>query len=275
MSRRLLHVCRFAILMSEEPTMEKNVHRFDGLAQTYANYRERYAPEIVLSRLRDWCGLTPKWTIADIGAGTGMLADVFLANGNRVLAVEPNAGMRRMCAELHAGDARLTMVDGTAEVTGIADGSAEMVAVGRALHWFDVPRAMEEFRRILKPDGWVAIVAFGRSMEGREENAEFEKVLGERVAQKVDIGAVRKIYDKVREILPQDFRHEEIHGTMTLTWDELYGMAMSMSSAPRPGDVLHVPFEQGFREYFEHYAVGGVVTLDTRYWINVGRFSTR
>ena len=28
---------------------------------------------------------------------------------------------------------------------------------------------MAEFRRILKPDGWVAIIAFGRTEEGHEE----------------------------------------------------------------------------------------------------------
>lgn len=255
--------------------MDESVRRFDGRVGEYARYRERYDPEVLLPRFREWCGLRPEWAVADIGAGTGMLSDVFLANGNRVLAIEPNAGMREMCAELHAGDPRLTMVDATAEATGLADGSVDMVVAGRALHWFDVERAMAEFRRILKPDGWVAIVAFGRSMEGREENLAFEKVLGERVAKKVDVGAVYEIYRKVEDRLTRDFHHEEIRGTMMLTWDELYGMAMSLSSAPLAGDVLHTPFVEGFREYFAQYAVNGAVTLDTRYWINAGRFSTR
>ena len=255
--------------------MEESVRRFDGRVGEYARYRERYDPEVLLPRFREWCGLGPEWTVADIGAGTGMLSDVFLVKGNRVIGVEPNEEMRRMCAELHAGEARLTMVDGTAEATGLADGSVEMVVAGRALHWFDVERAMEEFRRILKPDGWVAIVAFGRSMEGRQENMAFEKVLGERVAKKVDVSAVYEIYRKVEDILTRDFHHEEIHGTMRLTWEELFGMAMSLSSAPLAGDALHAQFVEGFREYFAHYAVDGVVTLDTRYWINAGRFSTQ
>ena len=155
--------------------MTEHVQRFDGRAVEYARYREQYDPEILLPLFREWCGLRPEWTVADIGAGTGMLSDVFLANGNCVIAVEPNAGMRAMCAELHSGNAQLTLVDGTAEATGLADGSVEMVAAGRALHWFDVERAMEEFRRILRPDGWVVIVAFGRMQTGREENVAFER----------------------------------------------------------------------------------------------------
>ena len=252
--------------------MENNVCRFDGLAQQYANYRERYEPEVLLSRLRDWCGLTAEWTVADIGAGTGMLSDVFLANGNRVIAVEPNAGMRAMCADLHEQDKRLEIVDGTGEATGLKDGSVEMVAAGRALHWLDVPRAMTEFRRILKPDGWVAIVAFGRSQAGREENVAFEEFLHERAANKVDIDKALAVYRSVGDHVPRDFHHEEIHGTMMFPWDELLGVALSLSSAPRVGDELYPRFEQGLREYFARFAVDGVVTLDTRYWINVGRF---
>ena len=130
--------------------MEKNVHRFDGRASEYARYRERYAPEVLLPRLREWCRLTSDWTVADVGAGTGMLSDVFIANGNRVIAVEPNAEMRRMCVSLHEGLSRFEVVDGTAEATGLADSSVEMVVAGRAFHWFDIERATAEFRRILE-----------------------------------------------------------------------------------------------------------------------------
>src|SRR5579875_1592234 len=253
--------------------MEKHVHRFDGLAEKYATYRERYAPEVLLPRLCDWCGLTPEWTVADIGAGTGMLGDVFLANGNRVVAVEPNPDMRAMCARLHAADARLRIVDGTSETTGLADRSVEMIAVGSALHWFDVPRAMAEFRRILKPGGWVAIVAFGRSQHGREENEAFEQFLCERAVNKMDLRASLSVYENVGSHIPRDFHHEEIRGTMAFPWDELLGMALSLSSAPRAGDERYPQFVEGLREYFARYAVHGVVTLDTRYWINVGRFN--
>ena len=73
--------------------MSDNTHRFTGRALDYDRYRQRYPSSEVLSRLRAWCGLTPAWLVADIGAGTGMLAEVFLENGNRVLAIEPNPDM--------------------------------------------------------------------------------------------------------------------------------------------------------------------------------------
>ena len=118
--------------------MSIHVERFSGRVEEYARFRERYDPSIILPLLNEWCGLLPEWTIADIAAGTGMLSDVFLANGNRVLAVEPNAEMRGACRELHEGEPQLEIMNGTAEATGLPDASVQMVAVGRALHWLDL-----------------------------------------------------------------------------------------------------------------------------------------
>jgi len=254
--------------------MEKNARRFDGRVAEYARYRERYAPEILLPRLLEWCGLTPQWTVADIGAGTGMLSDVFLENGNRVLAIEPNAEMREMCGRLHEGSSLLEVVDGSAERTTLGDCSVEMVVAGRALHWFDADRAMAEFRRILKPGGWVAIIAFGRSQTGREENEAFEQLLREWATDLADSHAGYGVYGQIEDYLTSDFHHEEIRGTMLLDWNELYGMTMSLSHAPRLEDPKYPQFEKALRGYFDRYAVDGRVTLETRYWINAGRFGS-
>lgn len=255
--------------------IEKNVRRFDGRAIAYARHRERYTPEILLPRLRAWCGLTPEWMIADIGAGTGMLSDVFLANSNHVIAVEPNAEMRQMCIDLHEGSCRLEVTDGTAEATGLRASSVEMVVAGRALHWFDLDRAMEEFRRILKPDGWVASVAFGRTEKGREENEAFEHILRRFTKDHVSTRTAYEAYRQLADFLVRDFHHEEIRGTMVLDWEELNGMAMSISHVPRAEDARHSQFDRDLRTYFDRYANSDVVTWETRYWINVGRLSAR
>lgn len=253
--------------------MEKNVERFAGKALAYAQYREQYAPEVLLPRLHAWCGLTPDWTIADVGAGTGMLSDVFLANGNHVLAIEPNDDMRQMCADLHSGKPNLEVIAGTAEATGLTASSVEMVAAGRALHWFDLDRAMVEFRRILKPEGWFASIAFGRRESGREENERFELLLREYTRDHASTRTPYEAYRRLDDFLARDFHHEEITGSMKLDWDALYGMAMSISHSPRIEDESYAQFERDLRDYFDRYASDSVVTWETRYWINVGRLS--
>jgi ubiquinone/menaquinone biosynthesis C-methylase UbiE len=249
-----------------------SIHRFDGKALHYTRFRERYSPEIVLPVLRAVCGLTPDWTVADVGAGTGMLSDVFLANGNRTLAIEPNDGMREICRLLHPENPYLEVIDGTAEATGLASSSIDLVTAGRAMHWFDREKAFTEFRRILKPDGWVAIIAFGRTEDGRTENVEFENVLRTFSEDHADTHAGYGVYRQLRSYLPRDFHHREILGMMRLDWENLLGMTLSLSHSPAKDHPAYKDFERSLRIFFDRFANDGRVELETRYWINVGRF---
>ena len=250
----------------------KSVRRFDGKVAEYALYRERYSPEIVLPILRAACGLQSDWIVADIGAGTGMLSDLFLANGNRTIAVEPNAEMRQACLQLHVDSLLLEVVDGTAEHTGLPSSSVDMVSAGRAMHWFNREKTMTEFRRVLKPEGWVAIIAFGRTEDGRQENVAFEQLLRDFSPGHADTHAGYNVYRHLESDLPRDFHHEEILGEMPLDWNALLGMTLSLSHSPSKSSPGYPAFEQELRTYFERFASAGKLTLETRYWINVGRF---
>ncbi len=76
--------------------------RFSTRVENYVKYRPGYPPD-VLKLLRTECGLTPRWVIADIGSGTGILTRIFLEHGNRVFGVEPNREMREAGERLLAG----------------------------------------------------------------------------------------------------------------------------------------------------------------------------
>ena len=70
--------------------------RFSSRVDAYREFRPRYPVEVI-DLLRQHCGLTPASVIADIGAGTGMLAELFLQHSNSVFAIEPNRAMRSAC----------------------------------------------------------------------------------------------------------------------------------------------------------------------------------
>lgn len=252
----------------------KSIHRFDGKAFEYDRFRERYSPAVVLPLLRNICGLTSDWIVADVGAGTGMLSDVFLTNGNRTLAIEPNPGMREMCQRIHQDDPRLDVIDGTAEATGLESSSVDLVTAGRAMHWFERDKAFAEFRQILKPEGWVAIIAFGRTEDGRAENTEFEKVLRDFSEHHADTHSGYEVYRSLDVYLPRDFHHKEILGTMALDWESLLGMALSLSHSPNIDQPCYPLFERSLRYFFDRFAKEGHVELETRYWINTGRFAS-
>lgn len=247
--------------------------RFTGKAAEYAQYRERYEPDLVLPLLREWCGLTPDWSVADVGAGTGMVGDLFRTNGNRVIAVEPNAEMRAACTVLHDDDDRFTVVAGAAESTGLEDASVEMIAVGRALHWFDVDAALREFRRILKPGGWVVILACGRSEDGREENFTYKRLMQVHTGRDLLQDPLVAVYKRLHALFACGrFCHAEVSGEMHLGWEDLRGLTLSLSHAPMPGSAQFPGFEGELRSYFDRFAQDDRITMTTRTWVNAGQF---
>ena len=115
--------------------MTEHVERFTGRVADYERYRLRY-PVGVLDILRERCGLLETSLVADVGAGTGMLAELFLENGNRVIAVEPNAEMREACERLRKRYTGLTVVAAAAEATTLEDASTEAKAYEEILMEF-------------------------------------------------------------------------------------------------------------------------------------------
>jgi ubiquinone/menaquinone biosynthesis C-methylase UbiE len=135
-----------------EPT-----NRFSTKAERYAHFRWGYAPEAIQA-IFDNSGLTSDAIVADIGAGTGLVTREFVARVAKIYAVEPNQPMREIAERMLNQHPTFNGVDGRAEATTLADHSIDLIAVGQALHWFEPQAALKEFRRILKPEGWLAIL---------------------------------------------------------------------------------------------------------------------
>jgi SAM-dependent methyltransferase len=243
--------------------MAVHAERFTGRVAEYERYRLRY-PAAVLEVLREQCGLLDTDVIADVGAGTGMLAELFLENGNLVMAVEPNAEMRAACARLRERYDGLTVLDAAAEATMLGDASVNFVVVGRAWHWFDQDKAVAEFRRILKSGGWVTIVGNRRDRNGSEVMKDYEEIL-KRFGK--DYRALQQETREPEEIAPLFGEgavvRESFHGEQMLTLDEFLGQTQSLSVAPLPGDAKYAEMQRALREFFAASAVEGLVRMKT------------
>lgn len=253
---------------------KNNTDKFTGKADVYARFREPYDPAVVLPYLKEWCGLRPEWTVADVRAGTGMLGDVFRANGNAVIAIEPNADMRAACEQLHRDDGAFQVMDGTAEAINLAEGSVDMVAIGRALHFFNLDPALREIQRILKPGGWVAILASGREEGGRPENDAFELLMRTASQTFASTRAGYSVYKRMDEFFAGgEIHHAEVPGEVRMDWETLRGLTLSHSHAPVPGSEGFEEFDRALTEYFNRFERDGKLTLATRTWISAGRFA--
>ena len=133
-----------------DPSDLQPTTRFSDRVDDYVRYRPSY-PEAAVDHVL--AGLhAPR--VVDVGAGTGIWTAQLAARGVRVIALEPNADMRAAAPAL----ANVTWQGGTAEATGLADASADLVTVAQAFHWFRAPEAILEFARVLAPGGRLALV---------------------------------------------------------------------------------------------------------------------
>ena len=138
--------------------------RFSDRVDDYVKYRPHYSREVV-EALRARAAFQPEHIVIDVGCGTGLLAKIFLENGNRVIGIEPNANMRMAGEQYLSLFAKFSMVDGTAENTSLPGQYADFVIAGQAFHWFRPEATRREFARILKPGGWAVLIWHDRDTE--------------------------------------------------------------------------------------------------------------
>ena len=92
--------------------------------------------------------------MADIGILTALLLD----SGSQVIGVEQNPAMRKAAEEILAAHPHFVSMEGSAEVTGLDDDYVDAVTAAQAFHRFRADETAREFRRILRPGGWIALI---------------------------------------------------------------------------------------------------------------------
>lgn len=238
---------------------EKPTERFSARAGNYARYRPGYPPD-VLACLQVECGLAPHWIVADIGSGTGILTRLFLDHGHRVFAVEPNSAMRREAEKELAGYSGFVSVAGQAEATTLPDYSVDLIAAGQAFHWFDGAASRIEFRRILQPNGVVALVWNARAYQGDPLMAAYERVLEEfgmgyhAVNHRSHAGELELFF--TRGYTARAFSHARL-----IDFTGFWGGFLSASYAPLPGDPRYEPMQVALQRVFDEYQRNGLVSF--------------
>lgn len=236
--------------------------RFSDRVEDYVKYRPHYSHDVVQA-LKAACGLLPEHVIADIGCGTGLLAEIFLENGNRVIGVEPNREMRLAGEDYLSAYSSFSAVDGSAEHTSLADQSADFVIAGQAFHWFRPPEARSEFARILKPGGWTVLVWHDRDIVSTPFLRAYEVFLRQ---YSNDYEQVTHKYLASYEALQRFFAPDQVelikqHNEQRLDFDGLRGRLLSSSYIPKSGERYETMM-QALPTLFEEHAVDDRVVLE-------------
>lgn len=128
--------------------MRNTVSRFSGFAGEYDAARPTPPAELV-DLLAHYAG-TSSPAVVDIGAGTGLSTALWSGRASELVAVEPNPDMIAIARDRVPG---CRFESGTAEDTGLASGSADVVTASQAMHWFTAEPALREIARVLRPGG--------------------------------------------------------------------------------------------------------------------------
>jgi SAM-dependent methyltransferase len=233
--------------------------RFTDLAGVYARCRPDY-PAAAMEFIVQHAGLDSRSVVADIGSGTGISSRQLAARGVRVIGVEPNASMRRQAEGEPDHRDRIDYRDGTGEATGLPDASADAVVSAQAFHWFNAEAALREFRRTVKPGGWVALMWNERD-ESDPATAAYGRIVGSspearavEEPRKAAVLALRRcpLFTNWQERL---FAHEQLCDE-----DGVLGRAFSATYAPKePAPAAR--FAEDLRRVFAEFQQGGAFHL--------------
>ena len=119
---------------------------FGAIAEEYDRARPSYPVELI----DDLVALRPR-AVLDVGAGTGKAAELLVAGGLEVLAVEPDA---RMAAIV---ERKGIPVEVSTFQTWEARGRLfDMITAGQSWHWMPEPDSARIAHRVLRPGGHLA-----------------------------------------------------------------------------------------------------------------------
>lgn len=245
--------------------------RFSTRVADYVRYRPGY-PRAILDPLRVECGLTLSSIVADVGAGTGLLAQLFLENGNVVYGIEPNAEMRAAGEEFLRAQRNFRSVAASAEATTLPGASVEIIVAGQAFHWFDPVATRAEFARILRPRGCVAVVWNERRVESSRLLRAYEDLLRKYSTDYAHVSARYPQDERIAEFFaPGEFRQRTFPNEQLFDFEGLRGRLLSSSYSPPKDHPNHEPMLAELRRTFDAHNENGRVRIEYTTHLYYGR----
>lgn len=250
------------MIIDKIAAMNDPTQRFSSRVENYVKYRPRY-PQAIIATLQEECQLIPTSVIVDIGSGTGFLTELFLYNGNPVFAVEPNQEMRSAGEQLLQKYTSFHSIAGRAEDITLPQASIDFVVAGQAFHWFDRPKARNEFRRILKPTAWVILVWNERQPQSTPFMTSYEQLL-----QRYAVDYSKVDHRQIDEIVLADFYGANGFKSKTFCYRQDFdyagveGRLLSSSYTPEPGHPNYALMLTELAKMFHVYESDGRVTFE-------------
>jgi SAM-dependent methyltransferase len=135
---------------------------YEGTAWYYSRFRPKYPPSLV-SLLRDHFRLDGTGRLLDLGCGPGPVAIALAHLFEKVLAMDPDDGMRAE-GERIARERGITNIEwrfGGSKDLSPALGQFRLVTMGNSFHWMDRARTLDALYDLVTDGGGIAVVGEG------------------------------------------------------------------------------------------------------------------
>lgn len=238
---------------------------FADKQQYYDDFRPSW-PDAAAALIRNKTG--DDAVIADIGSDTGKLAVLLGKFAGTLYALEPSVHMRRVLQARTADLPSVQVVSATAEDTRLPDHSVDAITIAEAYHWFDNERTRAEFRRILKPGGWVFLLwnHFCENLYDEEMRAiQQQHRTYPRPKQRTGSEHADDLFG------PGKWEKFTFDTTMPQAFEQFYGGMSSASYAPEAGTVTGNAYKQAIQALFEKYSVHGRIVTHVETVCYAGR----
>jgi SAM-dependent methyltransferase len=253
--------------------MESNFNatqRFSDRVKNYVNYRPKYPIEI-LPYLEQEISLNTTTIIADIGVGTGISAEHFVERGNTVHGVEPNAEMLAAAASYYEKAPNFLPINGTSETTTLPDQSIDLIIAGQAFHWFNIPTSRIEWKRVLKPNGHVALIWNDRLTTGPFLEA-YEAILLEFGTDYSTVNHRRMDLEVVQRFFGSNaVKLECFNNSQYFDFEGLKGRINSSSYVPASTDDRYPSMMTAVRAVFDQFEEKGKVSVEYNTQVYTGQ----
>jgi SAM-dependent methyltransferase len=130
---------------------------FDGVAQLYQASRRGY-PAHIVEFVVTTAALRVGSAVLEVGCGTGQLTEGLACYGFNLTAIDIGPSMIAAARRRLDGSAVLFQV-GSFEDFAAAEASFDLIGSGTAFHWIDPGVKFSKSAGLLRPGGWLALLA--------------------------------------------------------------------------------------------------------------------
>jgi SAM-dependent methyltransferase len=232
----------------------KPAERFSNRVADYVRGRPGYPRAMVQA-------LNREWTVAEVGAGTGIFTAMLLDHGCTVIAVEPNDAMREAAIERFRGLSKFSALAATAEATTLPDAGVDAVVAAQAFHWFDRQRFRDECVRVLKPGGIVALVWNVRRPDASRFTVAYEALIREFATDYLKVRHENVSDEEIAAFFGSRPERRDFDNVQVLDLPGLRARAASSSYLPGAGAARHAEMMAALDRLFVEHAEGGTVAL--------------